>query len=188
MAATAFSSIRKLIDVLRFERGEILSIYFYAILAGLLQLSLPLGIQSIISFVQAGSVSASLVLLIAFVIVGVGLVGLLQVNVMKIIEKIQQQLFVRYAFTYADVLPRLNLRTVDNYYLPELTNRFFDTATLQKGIGKLLIDVPAATIQIFFGLVLLSLYHPHHAYWRTCAPFSHHGQQRHGIQHRRKRL
>lgn len=160
MLSTTFSSIRKLINVLRFERGEILSIYFYAILAGLLQLSLPLGIQSIISFVQAGAVSTSLVLLILFVIIGVGLVGLLQVNVMKIIEKIQQQLFVRYAFTYADVLPRLNLRAVDNYYLPELTNRFFDTQILQKGIGKLLIDVPAATIQILFGLVLLSFYHP----------------------------
>jgi ABC-type bacteriocin/lantibiotic exporter with double-glycine peptidase domain len=160
MAALTFSPIRKLIDVLRFERGEIMSIYFYGILAGLLQLSLPLGIQSIISFVQAGTVSTSLVLLIMFVIIGVGLVGMLQVNVMKIIEKIQQQLFVRYAFTYADVLPRLNLRAVDNYYLPELTNRFFDTATLQKGIGKLLIDVPAATIQILFGLVLLSFYHP----------------------------
>ncbi len=160
MTTSAFSSIRKLIDVLRFERGEILSIYFYAILAGLLQLSLPLGIQSIISFVQAGAISTSLVLLIAFVIIGVGLVGLLQVNVMKIIEKIQQQLFVRYAFTYADVLPRLNLRAVDNYYLPELTNRFFDTQTLQKGIGKLLIDIPAGTIQILFGLVLLSFYHP----------------------------
>jgi ABC-type bacteriocin/lantibiotic exporter with double-glycine peptidase domain len=160
MLMPAFSSIRKLIGILRFERGEIISIYFYAILAGLLQLSLPLGIQSIISFVQAGAVSISLVLLIAFVIIGVGLVGLLQVNVMKIIEKIQQQLFVRYAFTYADTLPRLNLRSVDHYYLPELTNRFFDTVTLQKGIGKLLIDVPAATIQILFGLLLLSFYHP----------------------------
>ena len=39
-------------------------------------------------------------------------------------------------------------------------NRFFDVVALQKGIAKLLLDVPAATIQIIFGLILLSFYHP----------------------------
>ena len=39
-------------------------------------------------------------------------------------------------------------------------NRFFDTVALQKGISKLLLDIPAATIQILFGLILLSFYHP----------------------------
>lgn len=152
--------VRKLLQLLNHERQDIFSIYFYAILSGLVQLSLPLGIQSIVSFVQAGSVSASLVLLIVLVILGVGIGGLLRVNVMKIIEKIQQQLFVRYSFSYVDTLPRLNLRALDGYYLPELMNRFFDTATLQKGIGKLLLDIPAASIQIVFGLILLSFYHP----------------------------
>ncbi len=158
--AAPYKPIRRLIEVLRYERGEILSIYFYAALAGLVQLSLPLGIQSIVSFVQAAAVSTSLVLLIIFVIAGTGIYGLLQVNVMRLIEKIQQQLFVRYAFSYADAIPRLDLRAVDAYYLPELTNRFFDTGTLQKGIGKLLLDIPAASIQILFGLILLSFYHP----------------------------
>jgi ABC-type bacteriocin/lantibiotic exporter with double-glycine peptidase domain len=31
---------------------------------------------------------------------------------------------------------------------------------LQKGIAKILLDIPAATIQIVFGLILLSFYHP----------------------------
>ncbi len=154
------SPVRRIFEVLRFERAEISAIYFYAILSGLVQLSLPLGVQAIISFVLGGSISTSLVLLIACVIVGVFLNGLLQVNGMKLIERIQQQIFVRYAFSYAHAVPRLDLRAVDGYYLPELVNRFFDTATLQKGLAKLLLDVPLATIQIFFGLLLLSFYHP----------------------------
>jgi ABC-type bacteriocin/lantibiotic exporter with double-glycine peptidase domain len=44
--------------------------------------------------------------------------------------------------------------------LPELVNRFFDTVSLQKSISKLLLDLPTATIQILFGLILLSFYHP----------------------------
>jgi ATP-binding cassette, subfamily B, bacterial len=86
--------------------------------------------------------------------------GLLQVNQMKIIEKVQQKIFLRYSFEYAHRIPRLDLKSVDQYYLPELVNRFFDTVSLQKGISKLLLDIPTATIQIIFGLLLLSFYHP----------------------------
>ena len=47
-----------------------------------------------------------------------------------------------------------------NYYPPELANRFFDTLTIQKGLSKILIDVPTAVLQILFALILLSFYHP----------------------------
>lgn len=154
------SSFRKFLEILKYEKSEISSIYFYAVLYGLVQLSVPLGIQSIISFVMGGAISTSLILLIIFVIAGVFVAGLLQVNQMKIIEKIQQQLFVRYSFQYADVIPNFNLRKVGDYYLPELVNRFFDTIPLQKNISKLLLDIPGASIQILFGLILLSFYHP----------------------------
>lgn len=154
------NAVTRILEILRFEKKEISAIYFYAILSGLVQLSLPLGIQSIISFVLGGSISTSLVLLIIFVVAGVFITGLLQVNQVKIIEKIQQQLFVRYSFLYAYTIPGINLKSVDSYYLPELVNRFFDTGTLQKGLSKLLLEIPAATLQIFFGLILLSFYHP----------------------------
>jgi ABC-type bacteriocin/lantibiotic exporter with double-glycine peptidase domain len=39
-------------------------------------------------------------------------------------------------------------------------NRFFDVLTIQKGLPKLLIDLTAAAVQIIFGLILLSAYHP----------------------------
>ena len=154
------SSIKKFIDIISEDKKEIYAIYFYSAFYGLVQLSLPIGIQSIISFVLAGTISTSLVLLIAFVVVGVFISGLVQVNQMKIIEKIQQQLMVRYSFLYAHRIPKLDMKSINDYYMPELANRFFDTISLQKGISKLLLDVPAATIQILFGLILLSIYHP----------------------------
>src|SRR5690606_30001501 len=152
--------LTRIFEILKFERKGISSIYFYAILAGLVQLTLPLGIQSIIMFVLGGSISTSLVLLFVFVVFGVFVNALLQVNQMEIIEKIQQQLFVRYSFMYTNKLHNIELKSVKDYYLPELVNRFFDVISLQKGIAKLLLDVPTATIQILFGLILLSFYHP----------------------------
>ena len=152
--------VKRILRVIKLEKNEITSVYFYAILNGLIQLSLPLGIQSIISFVLGGAITTSLIVLICLVVLGVFLGGMLQVNQMRLIEKVQQKIFVRYSFELAERIPKLNLQAVDGYYLPELVNRFFDTVSLQKGIAKLLLDIPAATIQIMFGLILLSFYHP----------------------------
>ena len=144
--------LKRFFGVISLEKREISSIYFYAILSGLLQLSLPLGIQAIINFAQLSAgrtqLPTSVWLLIVLVLIGLLITGILQVNQMKVVEKIQQRLFTRYAFEFTYKLPKLNLSAVQGYYLPELTNRFFDTVTLQKGISKFLLDVPLALIQI----------------------------------------
>ncbi|WP_435356549.1 peptidase domain-containing ABC transporter [Emticicia sp. SJ17W-69] len=152
--------IKRLWDLIYIEKKEITSIYFYAILSGLVQLSVPIGVQAIIGFVLGASMVTSIYVLIFVVVLGVLMVGIMQMNQMKIIEKIQQNIFTRYAFEFAETIPRFDLKKVDNYYLPEKVNRFFDTLNVQKGISKLLLDIPIASIQIIFGLVLLSLYHP----------------------------
>ncbi len=152
--------VRRILRVIKLETNEISSVYFYAILSGLIQLSLPLGIQSIISFVLGGSMSTSLVILIFLVVLGVFFSGMLQVNQMRLIEKVQQKIFVRYAFEFTERIPRLSLSAIDGKYLPEVVNRFFDTVNLQKGMAKLLLEIPTAAIQLVFGLLLLSMYHP----------------------------
>lgn len=152
--------VTRILNLVKLERKEITSVYFYAILKGLIQLSLPLGVQAIIGFVLGASMRASLAVLIILVVAGVLAAGLMKVNQMKIIEKIQQKIFVRYSFAFAEHIPRLDLKKSDNVYLPELVNRFFDIPILQKSLSKILLDVPAATIQILFGLMLLSFYHP----------------------------
>ena len=150
----------KFLELLKLEKSEISAIYFYAILDGLIQLSLPLGIQAIIGFALGAQMVTSVYVLIILVVTAVLFVGILQINQMKIIEKIQQKIFVRYSFQFAEKIPKLDLKQIDKVYLPEKINTFFDTLNIQKGISKLLLDIPIATIQIIFGLVLLSLYHP----------------------------
>lgn len=157
-------SIRGFFDVIRLEKKEVSAIYFFAILSGLIQLSLPLGIQAIINFAQAAAgqskLPASMWLLIFLVVLGVLAAGVLQVSQMRVVEKIQQRIFTRYAFEFTYKIPRLKTSSTDKYYLPELVNRFFDTVSLQKALSKLLIDIPLAVIQILFGLILLSFYNP----------------------------
>ncbi|MBC7913502.1 MAG: ABC transporter ATP-binding protein [Pyrinomonadaceae bacterium] len=153
-------AIKKLLRLVSLEREEITSVYIYSIMSGIILLSMPLGIQAIINLMFGGTFSTSLVVLIVFVVAGVLVNGILRIAQMRASERIQQRVFTRLTFAYAYRIPKLSLLSIDKYYLPELVNRFFDTASLQKGLSKLLIDFPAATIQILFGLILLSFYHP----------------------------
>jgi ATP-binding cassette, subfamily B, bacterial len=152
--------VSRILKLVSLEKKEISQIYFYAILYGIIMLVIPVGIQALISFAQTATISTAVVLLVIFIVFSVFASGLLQVNQMRIIEKIQQKIFVRYGFGFAQKIPQLNLSGIDDYYLPELVNRFFDTLTLQKKIAKLLLDFPLAIVQIIFGLILLSFYHP----------------------------
>lgn len=163
MAHTGVSltaSLKKLHSILLLDKRDIAVTYMFSIMAGLVQLSLPLGIQSIISFVLTGSISASIVVLTGMVVFGVFINGLLQVRQLQIIEKVKQKIFVRYSLEYSHRLPMLNIEKLDNEYLPELVNRYFDNVSLQKGIDKILISLPAAVIQVLLGLILLAFYHP----------------------------
>jgi ABC-type bacteriocin/lantibiotic exporter with double-glycine peptidase domain len=86
--------------------------------------------------------------------------GLLQIRQLQVIEKLKQKIFVRYSLEFADRIPKLNVEKLDQYHLPELINRFFEVPSFQKGIEKILLDLPTAVIQMTLGLMLLSFYHP----------------------------
>lgn len=153
-------ALKRLTSLLSLDKKEITSIYFFAILSGLVQLTLPLGVQSIIGLITGTTMVTSIYILIGIVIVGILMVGIMQINQMQIIEKIQQRIFTRYAYAFSHTIPHLKLNKINDYYLPEKATRFFDTITLQKGLSKILLDIPIASIQVIFGLTLLALYHP----------------------------
>jgi ABC-type bacteriocin/lantibiotic exporter with double-glycine peptidase domain len=153
--------LTRFFNLLALDKKDVYQIFFYAIFAGLISLSLPLGIQAIVNFIQSGRVSASWVVLIVLVVFGVALVGILSLMQLRITENLQQKIFVRSSFDFAARLPKIKFEALYNSFPPELANRFFDTMTIQKGTSKLLIDFSAALLQIVFGIILLSLYHPY---------------------------
>jgi ABC-type bacteriocin/lantibiotic exporter with double-glycine peptidase domain len=154
------SPLKRIQSLIKDHNQEIRSIYLFSILGGIVNLSLPLGVQTIIGLVMGATMVTSIYVLIFLVVLGVFLMGLFQINQMKIIESIQQKIFAHYAYEFADRIPKLDLKQMDKYFIPEKVNRFFDTLNIQKGFAKLLLDIPVATVQIVFGIILLSLYHP----------------------------
>lgn len=156
----SLSPIRRFWLLLKPDKFEIRNLYIYAIFIGLLNLVLPLGIQSIINLIQGGAVSTSWIVLILLVALAITISGVMQINQLRITENLQQKIFTRAAFEFTYRIPRIRLEQLFKQYAPELVNRFFDVISIQKGITKILIDFSAASFQVLFGLILLSLYHP----------------------------
>ena len=151
---------QRLMRLLRVDKREIGHIYLYALVGGAISLTVPLGIQAIINLISGGQIATSWGVLIAFVTIGVGFTGGLQVMQLALAENIQQRLFARSALEFAYRIPRITYEAAGGRYLPELVNRFFDTISVQKGLAKLLLDLPLALLQIVLCLILLAIYHP----------------------------
>ena len=154
---TPFQRLRQL---LYSERRDIELIYLYAVLVGLFSLTVPLAVQGLTQLVQGGLVLQPVVLLIIFAIVGTLVTGAVQLLQESVVEKIQQRIFARLAFEFAYLVPRIRFEAAQAANLPLQMNRFFEAVLIQKALSKLLLDVPTATLQVLFGVALLSFYNP----------------------------
>jgi ABC-type bacteriocin/lantibiotic exporter with double-glycine peptidase domain len=154
-----YTPFKRLTLVLKPNSREITQVYILAFFKGLVALSLPLGIQSIINLVQGGTVSTSWIVLTGLIALAIALSGYLQWVQMRIMENIQQKLFARAAFDFTDRIPKIRMEALQPYYPPELMNRFFEILTIQKTLSKIIIDLSTAVLQVLFGLILLSMYH-----------------------------
>jgi ABC-type bacteriocin/lantibiotic exporter with double-glycine peptidase domain len=152
--------LKRFIGLLSQDKRDLVYLYVYAMFNGLINLSLPIGIQAIMGLVLAGRLSASWGILTFIVMVGVAAAGIFQIMQLYIVEILQRRLFARAAFDFAYRIPKFDLSKLGNYYAPELVNRFFDVVSIQKSLSKVLMDFSTSILQIVFGLILLSLYHP----------------------------
>lgn len=152
--------VRRLWRLLMSDQKIIWHIYVYAVVVGVLSLTLPLAVQAIIGIIAGGTLFQPVFLLIGFVVLATIASGVLQIQQMRIIEKLEQRVFTRASFEFAFRLPRLNMEALNKHYAPELVNRFFDVLTVQKGYSKILTDVLTSALQVLFGLILLAFYHP----------------------------
>src|SRR5210317_549401 len=98
---------QRFVGLLKLERKDIKQVLFYAIFSGIVALSLPLGIQSIINLIQGAQISTSWIVLVVLVTIGVGFSGALGYMQVRIIETIQQRIFTRSSFDFSYRLPKI---------------------------------------------------------------------------------
>ena len=148
MAEEKMTAWQRFVGLLKLDKKDFLQILYYAIFAGLVNLSVPLGIQAIVNLIQGARITTSWIILVILVTLGVAFVGVLQLMQIRILENIQQKIFTRASFEFTYRFPKIKMSELENFYPPELANRFLDVITIQKGIAKLVLDFPAAILQI----------------------------------------
>jgi len=155
-----FTPWQRLVRILHYERSTINYIFIYAGLIGLIGLTLPLGTTAVFNLLANGALYSSTYVLIAVILLGIVIGGLLLIGQLSLVEVVEQKIFAKTALEFAFRLPRIKRQALEGEHPPELVNRFFDILTIQKGLTKLLVDIVAAAVQIFFSAILLSFYHP----------------------------
>jgi adhesin transport system membrane fusion protein len=138
------------------ERTILSKVYTLAFLQGVMYIAIPVGIQGVVTYIMAGSFSASLILLCSITIVATTFVGFFQIWQMRINETLHQKVF-------GNLITRISLylnNTTNTEDILSKLNKYFEVVTLQKGISKILLDFSFSLISIVFGVLLLPLYSP----------------------------
>lgn len=150
---------RRLLGLLRPERGELWLVLLFAVCVGALTLATPVVAMAVVNTVALGTLIQQLVVLCVALFVALSLAAGLMILQAVVVEFIQRRVFVRVAADLAYRLPRVDLKAFDRQHGPELVNRFFDVLTVQKASATLLLDGITLALQVLIGLLLLSFYH-----------------------------
>ncbi|KAB2674723.1 MAG: ABC transporter ATP-binding protein [Verrucomicrobia bacterium] len=155
---------RRLWGLLRAEMRDIRALVIFSGITGILYLAVPLTVDAVVNNIAFGGqqrvyLQALLVLSVALLAVLV-LLALVRAVQHYLAEVIQRRIFVRLAADLAHRLPRVAASAIDRVHAPELVNRFFDVATVQKSSSLLLLDGVNLVLSAVIGMVVLAFYHP----------------------------
>lgn len=154
------SPYERLRALVRLERGELGAIVVYGALVGLTTLAVPVAAQALVTSVAMGTLRQPVAALTVLLMVVLGFSAALRVAQVKLVELLQERLFVRSALELAWKLPRTTPDAFGGCHGPEQVNRFLDTVGVQKAVAGLLLDGLAIALQLVVGLALLGFYHP----------------------------
>lgn len=155
------NAVSRLWSLLMRDRREVIVVFFYAGLAGLFSLTLPIAVGGIVQLIQGGLLIQSATVLITYAIAATIVVGVLQIMQLRVVERIQQRVFARMALEFTYRLTRIKYEVSLRDNLQESMNRMFEAVNIQKSLAKFLLDTSQALLTIVFGLALLSFYHPY---------------------------
>jgi membrane fusion protein, adhesin transport system len=150
------------------EKAILSKVYTLALLQGVMYIIIPIGIQGVVTYIMAGSFSASLILLCTITIIATIFIGYFQIWQMRINETLHQKIFGSLA---TRISTYLNNTSKTDVILSKL-NKYFEVVTLQKGISKILLDFSFSLISIVFGIMILPLYSPWFMFFTILIGFS----------------
>src|SRR5690606_7014586 len=113
---------------------DVILVIFYSIVMSLFSLIVPVAISSLVNTVAFGIFLQPVLVLTLIVFISYAFLTVLTIMQTILTEMLQRRFFARTALGVAARFPMVHRHVVDDYYPPELINRFFATLTIQKGM------------------------------------------------------
>ena len=154
---TPFARLRALLQP---ESSDIITVFIYALIVGLLTLATPIAVEALVNTVAFGRFLQPVVVLALLLFMFLAFSAAIRAVQTIVVEIVQRRLFARVAGDLAYRLPRVQIKELDGAYGPELVNRFFDVVTVQKVCAQLLLEGIGLVLSAFVGMTVLAFYHP----------------------------
>ncbi|MDA7896159.1 ATP-binding cassette domain-containing protein [bacterium] len=156
--------LKRFLRILKPERKDIITLLIFSVFSGVLYLSLPLAVDTIVTNLAFGAQSDPYIQALIVVAKILAACLILQALVLAfqyyVAEVIQRRIFVRTASELAFRLPRVRAESLDGIHGPELVNRFLDVVTVQKNTTYFLLEGVNLVAASLIGMILLAFYHP----------------------------
>ena len=154
---TPFARLRALLQP---ESSDIVTVFIYALIVGLLTLATPIAVEALVNTVAFGRFLQPVVILALLLFMFLAFSAAIRAVQTIVVEIVQRRLFARVAGDLAYRLPRVQIKELDGAYGPELVNRFFDVVTVQKVCAQLLLEGIGLVLSAIVGMAVLAFYHP----------------------------
>ena len=142
------------------EAADMLTVFIYALIVGLLTLATPIAVEALVNTVAFGRFLQPVIVLALLLFMFLAFSGAIRAVQTIVVELVQRRLFARVAGDLAYRLPRVQMKELDGAYAPELVNRFFDIVTVQKVCAQLLLEGIGLVLSAIVGMAVLAFYHP----------------------------
>ncbi|WP_169977254.1 ATP-binding cassette domain-containing protein [Tautonia rosea] len=158
--AVPLKPLSRLIALLKPERQDLVAIVVFTIVIALLSLATPVAVERLVVTVSLGTTYQQVVSLSVMLFLALVFSMIFRVIAYYVMEIIQRRIYVRIVSDISFRLPRARLEAFDRQHGPELVNRFFEFAQIQKLSSILFLDLLSLIIQALVGMIVLAFYHP----------------------------
>lgn len=142
------------------DKAFLLGAMVYGIAISVLSLAAPICVQLLINSVSFTAMLQPVIVLGLILLLLVGLYGLVSVLQFYITELFQRRFFARTSAEVGMALLNAEHQSFEEANQPEMVNRFFEVASIQKTIPKFFGKTFTTVLQSLTGLILIACYHP----------------------------
>lgn len=132
----------------------------YSVIISVFTLSVPISVQLLINSVAYVTLVQPIIILGLILFILLFFSGFLNIFQTYLVEIFQRRFFARMSAEISLRICKSDHAKILESNQTELVNRFLDVATVQKIVPKFVTDTATLVLQVMFGLILVTFYHP----------------------------